>query len=84
MQPATSEVLQQPPASRGVQGGGGQEDGEVRTLRDALQSAEDQVQLIHSEYRNICREKDDTIRSLKAALEHGVDQQRGEVNYLNA
>ena len=81
-QVAPSEVLQSP-ARGGVQPGqGGKEgeEGEVQILRDALRSAEDQVQLIHSEYRNICREKDDMIRNLKAALEQGAEHQEGEVH----
>lgn len=58
----------------------GQEEEEVRLLREALRSSEDQVQLIHSEYRSICHEKDDMIRSLKAALEQTGEHQRGEAH----
>ena len=77
--PLTSEVPQSPPGVTVSQ-----EEEEVRSLREALRSSEDQVQLIHSEYRSICREKDDTIRSLKAALEQTGEHQRGEVhqNYI--
>lgn len=73
--PLTSEVPQSPPGVTVSR-----EEEEVRSLREALRSSEDQVQLIHSEYRSICREKDDTIRSLKAALEQTGEHQRGEVH----